>query len=60
MMAKTWKITVSDSATYVIKSEDREAAANLALEWFSERHPCYKFEETDEEPEYTIKEEDND
>ncbi len=51
---KTYKITVYDSATYTIASEDPEIAKNLALDWFSERKPSVKFEETNEEAEYTV------
>lgn len=51
---KNYKITVSDKATYIIRSNNREAAEELACEWFSERKPDVKVTVTDEEPDYTL------
>lgn len=51
---KTYKITVTDTATYYIEADDIERAEELAVEWFSEREPDVKSEETDEEAEYTM------
>lgn len=53
-MKKTYKITVTDTATYYIKAEDIDDATELAVEWFGEREPDVKTEETDEEAEYEI------
>lgn len=54
-MKKTYKITVTDTATYYIKAENIDGATELAVEWFSEREPDISIEETDEEAEYEIK-----
>ena len=54
-MKKTYKITITDTATYYIDTEDVDDATELALEWFSERKPDVSIEETDEEAEYEIK-----
>ena len=32
---KTYKITVTDTATYIIRAESLENAEDLAVEWFS-------------------------
>ena len=53
-MAKNYKITITDSATYIINAEIIESAKELAVEWFSEREPSIKIEETDEEAEYSV------
>lgn len=53
---KTYKITVTDTATYTIASDDKEVAENLALDWFAERKPSVTTEITDDDPDYTIKE----
>ena len=52
---KNYKITVTDTATYIIRAENIEDAEDLAVEWFSEREPDVKSEETDEVAEYTIR-----
>lgn len=52
---KNYKITVTDTATYIIRAESIEDAEDLAVEWFSEREPDVKSEETDEVAEYTIR-----
>ncbi len=51
---KNYKITVTDTATYIIRAENLENAEDLAVEFFSEREPDVNSEETDEEAEYTI------
>ena len=51
---KNYKITVTDTATYIIRAESIEDAEDLAVEWFSEREPSINSEETDEEAEFTI------
>lgn len=51
---KNYKITVTDTATYIIRAESLENAEDLAVEWFSEREPDIDAEETEEEAEYTI------
>lgn len=51
---KNYKITVTDTATYIIRAESLENAEDLAVEWFSEREPRISSQETDEEAEYTI------
>ena len=57
-MKKTYKITVTDTATYYIKANDSddaiELARELAIEWFQEREPDVDIEETNEEAEYEI------
>ena len=52
---KNFKITVTDTATYIIAAEDEDMATGLAVEWFSEREPDINVTVTDDEPEYTIK-----
>ena len=52
---KTYKITVSDVATYYISAESKEDAEDRAVEWFEERIPMIDTEETDELPDYIIK-----
>lgn len=48
---KVYKVTISDSATYYIKSEDvnndKELAKDLATEWFDQREPSIEIEEVD-------------
>ena len=53
---KNYKITVSDSATYIIAAneEDKKRAEDLAIEYFQERNPKTSITITDEEPEYSI------
>lgn len=41
-MKDTYEITVTDSATYVIRAESREMAEELAVDWFHEREPIVK------------------
>lgn len=53
-MKKNYMITVTDSATYIIKAESKEEAEELATEWFSERKPGIKSEITTEQEEYEI------
>ena len=53
-MKKTYAITVTDTVTYYIKAEDSDEAADLAIEWFDEREPDVRVEETDEEADYEI------
>ena len=53
-MKKTYKITVTDTATYYIKADDMDAAEDLAIEWFGERDPETIITETDEEEDYEI------
>ena len=54
MNSKTYKITISDSATYYVKTNNLDHAIEQALEWFDERKPDIYTEETDEEPETEI------
>lgn len=51
---KTYKITVTDTATYIIRASSREAAEDQACNWFSERDPDISVSVTDEQPEYTL------
>ena len=51
---KTYQITVSDSATYVIRSNSREDAEELARQYFEERQPDVETTVTDEEPQVEI------
>ena len=51
---QTYKITLTDTATYIIRAASREAAEDLACDWFSEREPNVAVSVTDEEPEYTL------
>ena len=53
-MKKNWLITITDTATYIIKAESQEEAEDLAVEWFSERKPSIIVEETTEEEDYEI------
>lgn len=53
-LKETYKITVTDTATYYIKADDMEDAIDIAVEWFSEREPDVRVEETDEEAEYEV------
>ena len=45
---KNYKITLTDTATYIIKAEDEDTAIEEALEWFSERNPDVTVMKTDE------------
>lgn len=51
----TWKITITDTATYNIKAESVEEAKDLAMEWFEEREPHVEIKTTEDEAEYEIK-----
>lgn len=54
-MKNVYIITVTDTATYAIKSASREMAEDLAVEYFSERNPSIKVEiSNNEEPEVEI------
>ena len=54
-MAKTYKITVTDTATYYIKAKKIDDAIDLAVERFDEREPNVFAEEFDGKAEYEIK-----
>ena len=43
-----YKITLTDTATYIIKANSEEEALNMVCEWFSERKPDTKIEMTNE------------
>lgn len=43
-----YKITLTDTATYVIKADSEEMALEIACEWFEEREPDTKIELTNE------------
>lgn len=51
---KNYMVTVTDSATYVIRAASEEDAINLAKDYFEERDPDYEVEITDEEAEVEI------
>lgn len=52
MEKKVYRITLTDTAIYTIKSSSEENALELALDWFSEREPSVKVEVVDDEYEY--------
>lgn len=52
---KTFKITVSDSATYYIKTNDKDLAEEIAVEWFSERKPMVNVSECNEKPDIEVR-----
>lgn len=43
-----YKITLTDTATYIVKAKDEDEAIDMAYEWFSERVPDTTITETDE------------
>ena len=49
MTKKVYRITLTDTATYEIKSSSKEDAEWLALDWFSEREPKVVIEEVEDE-----------
>ena len=51
---KTYNITVTDTATYTIRTNSLESAIEAACEYFSDREPEVVVTLTDEEPECTI------
>lgn len=54
-MKNIYLVTVTDTVTYAIKAESKEAAEDLAVEWFSEREPDVKTEiDNSETPDITI------
>ena len=42
---KTFKVTVSDTATYEIVAETASEAKSIAWDWFNERKPAFEIEE---------------
>ena len=48
-MKKNYKITVVDTATYIIRAEMQKLAEEHAVELFDEREPTILTEETEEE-----------
>ena len=51
----TYIITLTDTATYAIRSSSRERAEDLATEWFSEREPdCEVKIDNNVKPDITI------
>ena len=54
-MKNTYKITVTDTATYYIKAENEGDAIDRAIDWFGEREPDIDVEVTTEEEDYEIK-----
>ena len=44
-----YRITLTDTATYIIKADSPEDALDIACEWFQEREPDSQIEMTDEE-----------
>ncbi len=54
-MAKmNFKVTLTDTATYIIKAETEEQALLMADEWFSEREPDVTISVTNEKEEYEV------
>ena len=47
MAKKNYKVTLTDTATYIIKTETKEEAICIAAEWFSEREPDIAISVTD-------------
>ena len=47
-MKDLYKITVTDTAEYYIKTDDLERAEELVCEWFSERNPNVRIDIPDE------------
>lgn len=45
---KTFKVTVSDIATYEIEVETANEAKSIAWNWFNERKPSFEIEEVEE------------
>lgn len=42
---KTFRVTVSDTATYEIVAETASEAKSIAWDWFNERKPAFEIEE---------------
>lgn len=53
-MKQNYKITVTDTATYIIRANSQEDAEDLAVEWFSEREPDIEVEITEDKEDYEI------
>lgn len=52
---QTYVITVTDTATYAIRTDNPEFAKETAMDWFNERKPSIDIEIDDsEEPETTL------
>ena len=52
---QTYVITVTDTATYAIRTDNPEIAKETAMDWFNERKPSVNVEIDDsEEPETTL------
>ena len=51
---KNYMVTVTDTATYVIRAASEEAAKNIALDYFNERTPDFDIKVTAEEAEVEI------
>lgn len=43
-----YKITLTDTVTYIIKANSEDEAIEKACDWFSEREPDITITETDE------------
>lgn len=53
-MKKTYEIKITDTATYIIKANDKDRAVELALDYFEERKPIVIVNETNEAPDIEL------